>query len=106
MGSTSFENLQPGDERVYEALAEAMLTEMLELVNTLKPGAGMSSPPKQMRLERFQKFMDAAEGFGKACCERAAKIMRQCAVVPEVRGTPTVVLAREIKTEVFEFHEG
>jgi hypothetical protein len=35
------------------------------------------------------------------CCHDSAKIMRQCAVVAEVRGTPGVSLAKEIRRDVF-----
>ena len=103
----SMSSLHQGDDRAYEAMAQAVQTRVSELLIPFKAAADADGLLKAMTAESFfQKFLIYADKFTDRCCQDYAKIMRQCALVPEVRGTPTLSLAREIRKDVFEPLDG
>lgn len=103
MGSTGLENLQPGDERAYEAMAQAVRAGVSGLLVPFKAAANAEALLRAMSIEEFfQKFLAFADKFSEGCCLDYAKIIRQCASVQEVRGTPTATLAKEVRKQVFE----
>jgi ribosomal protein L40E len=46
-------------------------------------------------------FLAAANGFTERCCSSCAELLRHSSRLPEVRATPTVTLANQIRAEVF-----
>jgi len=46
-------------------------------------------------------FLAAANGFTERCCSSCADLLRHSSRLPEVRATPTVTLANQIRAEVF-----
>jgi hypothetical protein len=95
--------LKPGDDHAYDALAEAAKAGVSELLTPFKTVASAEELLKTMSIEQFfQKFLIHADRFTATCCDQYAAIMRQCAVVSEVKGTPTLALAKEIRSQVFE----
>jgi len=95
--------LQPGDVNAYDSLAEAAKTGVSELLIPFKEVANAEELLKTTSIEEFfRKFLVHADRFTESCCDQYAAIMRQCAVVPEVKGTPTLALAKEIRAQVFE----
>lgn len=46
-------------------------------------------------------FLRAAEQFSDRCCNSCAELLRRSSRVPEVKASPTVTLAKQIRTEVF-----
>ena len=56
-----------------------------------------------MTAEAFcQEFLVYADKVTGQCCQDFSKIMRQASLVPEVRGTPTLQLAKQVRQTVFE----
>jgi hypothetical protein len=100
-------NLRQGDERAYQAMATAIQTSMSELLVPFKEAASAEDLLKRKSIEQFfQEFLTHADRSTDKCCEQFATIMRQCALVPDVRGTPTLALAKEIRAQVFEPLDG
>ena len=102
MSDTDHQSLQPGDERAYEAMALAVQTNVAWLLTPFK------SESVEVRLLRpdsaesfLLKFFYRVEDFIERCCRDYAEIMRQCALVPEIRGTPSGLLAQQIRQDVF-----
>jgi len=95
--------LHPGDERAYGATAQAIRANLTWLLIPLDSSFSAKTTKETSSLIIFcGRFLDRIEQFVERCCEDCAEIMRQCAVRPEVRGTPTASLAAEIRKEVFE----
>lgn len=96
-------NIQTGDARAYEAMT-AVVSSNLSIV--LRPFKTVSDPKTALAVmmdETFlNAFLDSANQFCEQCCSQSSMIMRQCALVPEIRGLPTASLASEIRKEVFE----
>ena len=92
----------------YEQLADAVLTSIGQLLIPFQlsdPGDGSKPPvipPAILNREVFfQRFLIYADKFTDQCCQDFAKIMRRASAVPQVRGTPTVQLAKEIRENAF-----
>jgi hypothetical protein len=51
--------------------------------------------------EMLLSFLIYADDFTEACCQQFANTLRRTSVLPEVRGTPTTGLARQIREECF-----
>jgi hypothetical protein len=97
-------------------MAEAVQTAVEELLipfqvaSSPPEGADKSKPrplpktilPKLSTEEFFQKFLVYADRFTDHCCQELSKILRQASVLPEVRGTPTLELAKQIRQGGFE----
>jgi hypothetical protein len=99
----SIQNLQSGDERAYDAMAQAAQKSVSELLIPFKAAPDAEGLLRAMSIEEFfRRFIVYADKFTDGCCQDYAKIMRQCAVVPEVRGTPTTTLAKQVRAEVFD----
>ena len=103
MSDTNHQSLQPGDERAYEAMAHAVETNVARLLSSFKSGSdgggGLAGTgPGEPSLSRY---LHRVEDFIERCCRDYAEIMRQCALVPEIRGTPSVLLAKQIRQDVF-----
>ncbi len=102
MGDTESTKLQQGDPRAYSAMANAAQTSVAQLLIPFKVASNADALIRTMSSEDFfKKFLVYADQFSDLCCEDYAKIIRQCSSVPEVRGTPTQALAKEIRAEVF-----
>ena len=96
MDLTGFQHLQPGGERGYEAMAQVAREAMAKLFSAFEVGTATGAEELVERLAiETERTMDT-------CCRETAKIMRQCATTPDVRGIPMVSLAREIRNEVFQ----
>jgi len=101
-GDASYLDLQQGDARAYEALAQAVRGRVTELLIPFN-----ESRPHEIRQTRsleqiFQQFILDAKSFSHSCSEDCAKIMRQSTRFPEVLATPTLSLAQEIRQATFE----
>jgi hypothetical protein len=96
-------NIQTGDVRAYEAMTAVVSS---NLPTVLTPFKAVSNPKMALAVmmdETFlNEFLDSANQFCELSCSQAAMIMRQCALLPEIRGLPTASLAGEIRKEVFE----
>jgi hypothetical protein len=104
---TSIQNLQPGDEHAYDAMAQAAQRSVSELLIPFKAASDAEGLLRAMSIEEFfTRFIVYADKFTNGCCQDFAKIMRQCADVAEIRGTPTLVVAKQIRAEVFEPFDG
>ena len=51
--------------------------------------------------DRLLDFLVYADNFTETCCQQFANTLRRTSVLPEVRGTPTTTLARQIREECF-----
>jgi hypothetical protein len=107
MNPTETINLQPGDERAYAVMAQVAQSSVAELLIPFKAAADADTLLDTMSMEEFfQKFLVYADKFSDLCCQNYAKVMRQCALIGEVKGTPTIALAKEIRQQVFEPLDG
>ena len=52
--------------------------------------------------EFYEKFLIYANEFTADCCTSCAAVTRELALVPETRGTPTKVLAKELRSQAFD----
>jgi hypothetical protein len=109
-GGTSFQDLQPGDERAYDALAQVAREAMAGFLAASKIGADAGSltaiSGDAAFLNRFKELVqrrnEQSERATVACCRETAKIMRRCSIGTDVRAMSTISLAKEIRQEVFE----
>lgn len=92
----------------YEALADAVVAAVAQLLMPFPladPGDGSAPPvippPILNREDFFQRFLIYADRFTDQCCQELAKIIRQASLASEVRGTPTIQLAKEIRENAF-----
>jgi hypothetical protein len=87
----------------YDAMALAVKASIEEL---LIPFHVASDSPEFLRDistdEFFRKFLVYADKFTGRCCQELSKIFRMVSIVPEVRGTPTLELGKQIRHTVFE----
>ena len=94
---------QPGDARGYDAIA-AVITSNLSLL--LSPFDGLRNPETfraAVANQHFAKnFVNQSDEFCSRCSSQAAKLTRECTVSSGIRALPTVELAKEIRTIVFE----
>ena len=87
----------------YEAMAEAVKTSFEQLLIPFHAASEPNGPLQGMTPEAFfQKFLVYADKFTGQCCQDFSKILRRASVVPEVRGTPTLQLAKQLREVVFE----
>jgi hypothetical protein len=112
------ENAMSGEDNrdAYAAMAEAVQASVEELLipfqvassapgrvdRSKPPPLPKAIPPKLSTEEFFQKFLVYADRFTDHCCQELSKILRQASVLPEVRGTPTLELAKQIRQGGFE----
>ncbi len=98
--------LYPGDERAYAAMAQAIRANVTWLLSPFDASFSAKTAKEIGSLIAFcEGFLDRDQQFVERCCEDCAEIVRQCAISPEVRGTPAASLAEEIRTEVFGAHD-
>jgi hypothetical protein len=103
MSNTESTDLQQGDKHAYEAMAKATQTSVSELIEPFKTASNAEALLRVTSAEDFfQKFLIRADHFTDRCCQEYSKIVRECTIVPDVRGTPTTTLAKQIRAEVFE----
>jgi hypothetical protein len=92
-----------GNASPYEAMAEAVKASVDQLLIPFHVASDPGGPLRDMPTEAFfQKFLIYADKFTGQCCQDFSKILRQASVVPEVRGTPTLLLAKQVRETVFE----
>jgi hypothetical protein len=109
VGETSFPDLQPGDERAYDALAQVVRETMVEFLAASKVGTDAETltaiSADEPFIQRFKELVERrnaqTEKAIEACCRETAKIMRRCCVGTDLRAMSTSSLAREIRQEVF-----
>ncbi len=107
MNNTDQRSFQPGDERAYEAIAQAAQKSVSELLIPFKAASDAEGLLRAMSTEEFfKRFIIYADKFTEGCCQDYAKIIRQCSMVPEIRGTPTTSLSKQVRAEVFEPLDG
>jgi hypothetical protein len=86
----------------YEEMARAVRDCIEEL---LIPFHAASDAPGLLQSmstdEFFRKFLVCADKSTEQCCQELSKVFRQISVVPEVRGAPTMELAKQIRQTVF-----
>jgi len=89
-------------ESIYTQLSQTLqkpVDEMLSFMETaIRTGAFASAERANLFLV---DFLAKANGFTERCCRSYAELLRHCSRLPEVRGTPTVTLANQIRAEVF-----
>lgn len=94
--------LSQGDERAYRALSQAASTAVDDLLLPFKAMTSADSLLEEVPADEFfKKFLVYADRFTDECCQKFAKILRQASILSEVRGTPTLALARQIREENF-----
>ena len=107
MNDANTPNLRQGDDGAYDAMAKAAQASVGQLLTPFKAAANADALLKTMSSEDFfKKFLVYADQFSDVCCQEYAKIMRQCTLMPEIRGTPTLTLAKDIRKDVFEPLDG
>jgi LPXTG-motif cell wall-anchored protein len=85
-----------GNASPYEAMAEAVKASVEQLLIPFHVASDPQGPLRDMATEAFfQKFLVYADKFTGQCCQDFSRILRQASVVPEVRGTPTLLLAKQ-----------
>lgn len=88
--------------QIYAVIAKAVHSAIEYLVKPFRP---ISSTPKHdpqfVEQYFFKNFFAYADKFTELCCEGLANTFRQYSLRPEVRGTPSVTLARSIRQGVF-----
>ncbi len=90
-------------EDAYSQMAGAIQTGISELVAPFKEAGTADNLLRKSSVgDFFQTFLIHADRFSEKCCHQYAGIIRSNASIPDVRGTPTVSLAKQIRTEVFE----
>ena len=87
----------------YDAMADAVKASMDQLLIPFHVASDPQGPLQDMTTEAFfERFLVYADKFTGQCCQDFSKILRQASLVPEVRGTPTLQLAKQIREMVFE----
>lgn len=100
-------NLKPTNlgqqEDTYSQMARVIQTGISELVAPFKDAGTADNLLRKSTVgDFFQTFLVHADQFTEKCCQQYAGIIRSNATLSDVRGTPTVSLAKQIRTEVFE----
>src|ERR1035441_4240387 len=87
----------------YDAMADTVKASVDQLLIPFHAASDPQGPLRDMTTEAFfQRFLVDADTFTGQCCQEFSKILRQASVVPEVRGTPTLQLAKQVRETVFE----
>jgi hypothetical protein len=91
------------DERLYSAMANVVRS---AVTNLLQPFMAVSSARELLQTTSaeafFEKFLVSADTFTAECCQGFAQLIRELSNVAEVRATPTIVLAKQVRQVVFE----
>jgi hypothetical protein len=86
-------------EEVYMQLAEIAINAATKFLSAL---SGAATGVRGNRAgDLFLSFLVHADDFTETCSRQFATTIRRTSLVPEVRGTPTTALAREIRAECF-----
>src|SRR5690348_5103770 len=94
---------QPGDVRGYDAIAAVVSANLSLLLSSFDDFKNPETFRATVASERFAKtFVNRSDEFCSRCSSQAAKLTRECAVSPGIRAIPTIELAKEIRTVVFE----
>ena len=68
----------------------------------LQPFTNPSADDENLPIEeKLLSFLVYADDFTETCCQQFAITLRRTSVMPEVRGTPTTGLARQIREDCF-----
>ena len=87
----------------YDAMADAVKASMDQLLIPFQAASDPQGPLRDMTTKAFfERFLVYADKFTGQCCQDFSKILRQASLVPEMRGTPTLQLAKQIREIVFE----
>jgi hypothetical protein len=87
----------------YDAMAHAVKAAIEELLIPFRVASDSRQLLREMSSDEFfRKFLVYADKFTDQCCHELSKILRQTSVSPEVRGTPTLELAKQVREIVFE----
>ena len=97
----SLEDLHPGDQRAYTAIAQAARKSALEFFNSFSPLSRTSDVP-DLGLWFVQNFSVTAPRFIEDCCRDQARIIRRCALSPETRRMAQSALEAQIRAETCE----
>jgi hypothetical protein len=95
--------LDQADDRAYYATALAIqkrVTDFLAIFNAKDESTSLL--PGFITTDRFRGFIERLDRFTDGCCEDCAKIVRHCSVDSALRGTPTLLLSKQIRQDVFE----
>lgn len=91
------------DASAYGAMAEAVRASVEELLIPFNAPPGSQEILRNLTTDEFfQKFLVYADRFTEKCCQDLGKIFRQASALPELRGTPTLQLAKQIREVTFE----
>jgi hypothetical protein len=96
-------NEDQSSPQAYQAMAEAVRDSMAELLvpfHAVNHGPG-DLPPMSAD-EFFQKFLVYADKFTDKCCQDFSRVLRQASRQPEMRGMPTLQLAKQVRLIAFE----
>ena len=94
---------RPGDVRGYDAIAAIVTSNLLLLLKSFDELRNPETFRSAVASERFAKtFVNQSDEFCARCSSQAAKLTRECAVSPGIRAVPTIELAKDIRTVVFE----
>ena len=95
--------INDGNTSPYDAMADAVRDSMDQLLIPFHVASAEQGPLQHMTTEVFfQKFMVYADKFTGQCCTEFSRILRLASPMPEVRGVPTIHLAKELREAVFE----
>lgn len=87
----------------YEDMADAVKASVDQLLIPFQAASEPKSSVREITTEEFfQKFLVYADKFAGQCCQDFSKILRHSSIVPEVRGTPTLHLAKQVRETAFE----
>jgi hypothetical protein len=103
MNATESLAFQPGDVRGYEVFAAVATSNLSLLLSPLAEFRDSETLRATVGSERFVRiFLNRSDEFCSRCSAEAAKVVRECTVSSEIRAMPTIELAKEIRTVVFE----
>jgi hypothetical protein len=90
---------QQGDDRAYEAIAEVIRKNAEQLLSDFRVKIKESSSTEDC-IRECGDFINSVKNFLGNSCEGCAKIIR--AANPELSGIPMVLLAKQIRQDVFQ----
>jgi len=94
---------EKGNSDPYLAMVEVTKASLRELLAPFHAASNGSGTISQMSTDEFfQQVLLHADKFTDICCQQFSKVLRQASVLPEVRGMPTVELAKQVRQVVFE----
>ena len=89
----------PARQETYKELATIAKSAAMKLLQPFtNPRAEGENVPLE---EKLLSFLIYADDFTETCCQQFSITLRRTSVLPEVRGTPTTALARQIRGECF-----